>query len=415
MIEVIDLNVAILAIGNEVLCGKIVDTNGAIISREIARVGAKVVHREVVLDTVEDIVLGLIHAYEYADLVITIGGLGPTVDDLTRVGVAQYFNEKLVYDDGIYQRIARVFASMDQEMPENNKRQAYRFAEGRVIDNPNGTAPGLFLEKDGHLVFLLPGPPNEMFPMFDKHVLPIIKGMVEMPLITRSYRLYGIGESPAEEKIIHLYEKYPMLDIAPYCSISYIDYVVSGPEFNVAHLDSFEKDFLEILNEHHVGSAEVNLNERVVAMLKGMNLTLAVAESCTGGMLAATLIDVPGVSEVLLEGLVVYSNEAKKTRLGISPEILEEYGAVSMETAREMAFKLACQTGADVTVSVTGIAGPGGGTHAKPVGTVYIGISIDSNIQVVKCHFSGSRDKVRERSMNQALYLLFRRLSDRLK
>ena len=406
------MNVAILAIGNEVLCGKIVDTNGAIISREIERVGAKVVHREVVLDTVDDIVLGLRHAYEYADTVITIGGLGPTVDDLTRIGVAQYFGEELVYDDEIYQQIACLFMRMNRSVPENNKRQAYRFAGGTVMDNPNGTAPGLSLEKEGRLIFLLPGPPNEIFPMFETDVLPFIKGRIKVPLVHRSYRLYGIGESPAEEKIIHLYEKYPMLDVAPYCAISYVDYVVSGSESDGAYLDYFEEDFLKLLGEHYVGSADVNLNERVVARLKELNLTIAIAESCTGGMLAASLVDVPGVSEVFLEGLVVYSNEAKKLRLGVTSETLEEHGAVSLETAREMVLNLSKQTGANVGLSITGIAGPGGGTDEKPVGTVYIGISVDSTIQVVNYHFSGSREKIRERAMNQALYLLFKMLKD---
>lgn len=404
------MKVAILAIGNEVLCGKIVDTNGALISREIERVGAKVVHREVVLDTVDDIVSGLTHAYEYADFVITIGGLGPTVDDLTRVGVARYFDEELIYDEGIYQNMRRLFARMNREIPESNKRQAYRFAAGAVIDNSNGTAPGLFLEKEGRLIFLLPGPPNEIFPMFEAHVLPMIKGMVDIPFITRSYRLYGIGESLAEERMIHLYQKYPMLEIAPYCSISYVDYLVGAKEVDTAKLDGFEADFLALLKDHYVGSADVNLNERVVTQLKELDMTIAVAESCTGGLLAATLIDVPGVSQVFLEGVVVYSNEAKKSRLGVTSEILEVYGAVSMETAREMALRLFRQTGANVIVSITGIAGPDGGTDAKPVGTVYMGILIDSNIQVVKCTFSGSRDKVRERAVSQALYLLFRRL-----
>lgn len=406
------MNVAILAIGNEVLCGKIIDTNSAIISREIELVGAKVVHREVVLDTVDDIVLGLAHAYEYADVVLTIGGLGPTVDDLTRVGVAQYFEEPLIYNDEIYQTIKRFFTRMNRRTPENNKRQAYCFANGTVLDNPNGTAPGLSLSKAGCLVFLLPGPPNEIFPMFKTHVLPLIKERVEVPLINRSYRLHGIGESAAEEQVIHLYKQYPMLDIAPYCAISYIDYIVRGSKCDKAKLDDFEKDFLEVLGEYYVGSADVNLSERVVKKLKELAMTIAVAESCTGGMLAATLIDVPGVSEVFLEGLVVYHDEAKNSRLGVASKTLEAYGAVSLETAREMVVKLSKQTGANVSVSITGIAGPGGGTDEKPVGTIYIGILIDGNIQVVKCHFSGSREKVRDRAMNQALYLLFRMLTD---
>jgi len=405
------LNVAILAIGNEVLCGKIVDTNGAIISREIEKAGAKVVHREVVLDTIDDIVSGLRHAYEYADFVITIGGLGPTVDDLTREGVARFFNEDLVYEDAIYQDIVDHFNRMSRATPTSNKRQAYKFAKGSVLRNSNGTAPGLALDKDGKKVFLLPGPPNEIFPMFDEYVLPVIKGLVDIPLITRSYRLYAIGESPAEERIIHLYEKYPTLDIAPYASISFVDYIVMAKQSDADVLDTFEEEFLGILGEYCVGSADVSLNAAVVEKLKLMNMGIAVAESCTGGMLASAFVDVPGVSDVFLEGLVVYSNEAKVVRLGVDAATIERYGAVSRECAREMVVKLQSMTGADVTVSTTGIAGPSGGTDEKPVGTVYIGICIGDDVQVYLCRFTGSREKIRVRSKDQVLYLLYKMLN----
>ncbi|MCL2559730.1 MAG: competence/damage-inducible protein A [Turicibacter sp.] len=406
------MNVAVLAIGNEVLCGKIVDTNGAYISQKVEQVGAKVVHREVVLDTIPDIVLGLNHAYEYADFVITIGGLGPTVDDLTRDGVAEFFGEELVYDEHIHANIARMFKQMNRAMPDNNKRQAYRFAGGEVIANPNGTAPGLALTKEGKHVFLLPGPPNELLPMFDEYVLPIVKNLVDVPLVTRSYRLYGIGESPAEAKVIHLYEKYPLLDIAPYASISYVDYLVSAKETDVAQIDRFEQDFWALVGEHYVGSADVPLCERVMEKLLDQDLTIAVAESCTGGMLAARLIDVAGASGAFLEGLVVYSNVSKQLRLGVSSTTLETFGAVSAEVSAEMAAGVAAQSRADVTVSITGVAGPGGGSEEKPVGTVYIGLLIDGEVTVQRYHFTGSRDKIRERATNQALYLLFKILSD---
>ena len=406
------LNISILAIGNEVLCGKTVDTNGALISREIEKVSAKVVHREVVQDAIDDIVSGLRHAYEYADFVITIGGLGPTIDDLTREGVAHYFNEELVYDEAIYQDIVEYFSRMNRATPSNNKRQAYKFATGSVLRNDNGTAPGLALDKDGKKVFLLPGPPNEIFPMFDEYVLPIIKKMVDVSLITRSYRLYAIGESPAEEKIIHLYEKYPTLDIAPYASISFFDYIVTAKEQYADDLDTFEEEFLGILGDYCIGSADVSLNVAVVEKLRAMNMRIAVAESCTGGMLASSFIEVAGVSDVFLEGLVTYSNEAKVERLGVDAATIERYGAVSEECAKEMAVNLKSLTNADATVSITGIAGPGGGSDIKPVGTVYIGICIGGDIHTFLCHLSGSRKKIRVRSKDQALYLLFKLLNN---
>ena len=406
------MNVAILAIGNEVLCGKIVDTNGATVSREIENVGAKVVHREVVLDTIDAIVSGLRHAFEYANFVITIGGLGPTIDDLTRDGVARFFDEELVYDETLYQEIVQYFSRMKRATPINNERQAYKFQTGSVLVNNNGTAPGLALDKDGKKVFLLPGPPDEIFPMFNNYVLPIIKNMVDIPLVKRSYRLYAIGESPAEERIFHLYEKYPMLDIAPYATITFVDYMVSVKQSDADILDVFEEEFLGILGEYCIGSADVSLNVAVVNNLRALNMKIAVAESCTGGMLANAFVDVPGVSDVFLEGLVAYSDEAKVARLGVDEKIITSYGAVSEECAREMALNLQSLTNADVTVSITGIAGPSGGTEEKPVGTVYIGICIKSDTYVNLCHFIGSREKIRMRSTDQALYLLYKLLNN---
>ena len=406
------MNIAILAIGNEVLCGKIVDTNGATISREIEGLGAKVVHREVVLDHIDDIVLGLQHAYEYADFVITIGGLGPTVDDLTRDGVAQFFEEALIYDISIYEGIKEHFSRMKRPTPENNKRQAYKFATGQVLENHNGTAPGLRLDKKGKKVFLLPGPPNEIFPMFESYIKPVIKEMIDEPIYSRSYRLYGIGESPAEERILHLYDKYPLLNIAPYCTISFIDYVVTAKESDEEMLDQFEKEFLEILGEYWVGSAEKEIHALVVEKLKELNLKIAIAESCTGGMLASALIDVAGVSEVFLEGFVTYSNEAKVKRLGVKETTIARDGAVSEACAQEMAIGLQKIAGADVVISITGIAGPSGATAEKPVGTVYIGIALGASVQVYLCHFSGNREKIRIRSRDQALYLLYQLLNN---
>jgi len=409
------LNIAILAIGNEVLCGKIVDTNGASISREIEGLGVKVVHREIVMDDVDDIVLGLMHAYEYADFVITIGGLGPTVDDRTREGVARFFNEELIYDEAIYENIRQYFSRMMRTTPENNKRQAYKFATGQVLSNYNGTAPGLRLDKEGKKIFLLPGPPNEIFPMFESEVKPVIKSLIDEEIDTRSYRLYGIGESSAEEKILHLFDKYATLSIAPYCNISFIDYVVTAKATDVDKLEHFEQEFLGILGKNWVGSAEDEINALVVAKLKELGLTIAVAESCTGGMLASSLIDVAGVSDVFIESFVTYSNESKMKRLGVREATLFQHGAVSEACVSEMAQGMKEKTGADVTIAITGIAGPDGGTDEKPVGLVYIGIALGAKNYVYMCHFSGNRKKIRIRSCDQALYLLHQLLNNQAK
>ena len=411
--EVIFLKIAILAIGNEVLCGKVVDTNSAVISREIEKLGAKVVHHEVVLDNIDDIVRGLRNAYEYANFVITIGGLGPTVDDLTREGVAHYFNEELIYDEYLYALIEQHFSRMKRQMPKNNVKQAYRFAKGQVLENNNGTAPGLRLDQENKKIFLLPGPPNEMLPLFENDVKPVINQLIDEPNITRSYRLYGIGESPAEEKILHLYHKYPMLEIAPYCTISFIDYVATAKASAVQKLDEFEKDFLEILKRYCIGAATAEINQQVVAELKKQKMTVAVAESCTGGMLASAIIDVPGASIVFQEGFVTYSNESKIKRLKVKPATIATYGAVSAECVEEMVQGLQEATGADIAIAITGIAGPEGGSADKPVGTTFIGISIKNKNYIYPCNFSGNREKIRIRCRDQALFLLNQLLNNR--
>ena len=404
------MNVAILAIGNEVLCGKVVDTNGAFISREIDLMGGKVTYKGSVQDTLNDITLGLKQAYEHADLVITIGGLGPTVDDLTREAVARFFDEELLYSEEIFSEIGEHFARMNRKMPDNNKHQAYHFKTGHVLKNSNGTAPGLSLKKEGKVVYLLPGPPHELKEMFQKSVAPDLLQLINEPTTARSYRLYGIGESPAEDKVIHLYHKYPKLNVAPYCTPSIVDYIVKTSQSNAEELDLFEKEFLDILGEHCVGSADVELNVRVVDLLKEKGLTIATAESCTGGMLASALIDVPGASKVFMEGFITYSDAAKINRLGVDGQLIATYGAVSEEVAIDMAEKLKEQTKADVTVSITGIAGPGGGSDEKPVGTVYMTVCIGEEEQTNVYRFSGDRDRIRTRAVNQALYTLFKLL-----
>ena len=404
------MKVAVLAIGNEVLCGKVVDTNGAFISREIDLIGGRVTYKGSVQDTLDDIMLGLRQAYEHADVVITIGGLGPTVDDLTREAVAKFFDEELLYSEEVFQEISGHFFRMNLEVPDSNKQQAYYFKTGSVLKNGKGTAPGLSLKKDGKVVFLLPGPPHELQKMFKESVLPVVTEMIDEPIVMRSYRLLGIGESPAEAKVVHLYEKYPKLTIAPYCMPAIIDYMVKTSQHNEAELDLFEKEFLAILGEYHVGSTDVDLNVRVVELLQEKKLTLATAESCTGGMLASTFIDVPGVSSLFIEGVVAYGNEAKINRIGVDKELIAKHGAVSEEVARDMAVKLQKLTKADVTISTTGIAGPNGGTDEKPVGTVYMTICIGEEEQTWHYTFVGDRNRIRMRVVNQALYTLYRLL-----
>ena len=400
------MNVAILAIGNEVLSGKTINTNSAFIAKQVEQLGGKVTHQQVVPDLEDEIVRGLEIAYTYADLVITIGGLGPTVDDLSREGVAKYFKTELVYDDEIYEGICEYFRRSNREIPNNNHRQAYKFKEGLVLPNNNGTAPGLFLKQDNKSVFLLPGPPAELELMFSESVRPYFIDQIKERKISNSYRLCGIGESYAEEMILHLYGRYPHLNIAPYCAPDKVDYIVSTVDAYEEDLRAFDEEFKEIMKDYYIGDQNTDLATEIVRLLKEKQLKIATAESCSGGLLSSTLVNVSGASSVFLEGIVTYSYESKLNRLNIDVNRLMEFGAVSEEIARDMAFNLEKLTGADITVGVTGIAGPGGGSELKPVGLVYIAINICGQIFLKSYIFNGNREKIRQRTVAEALYWL---------
>lgn len=401
------MNVAILAIGNEVLCGKTINTNSAFIAKEIELLGGKIVHQQVVPDIEDEIVRGLEIAYTYADVVLTIGGLGPTVDDLTRNGVAKYFKLELVYDESVYKGICDYFSRTNKPVPSNNIRQAYRFEEGLILPNRNGTAPGLFLNQGNKTVFLLPGPPAELELMFLESVKPYFIDQIKDKKISNSYRLCGIGESYAEELIFHLYERYPQLNIAPYCTLEHVDYIVSTLDCYEDELRTFDQEFKEIMKDYYIGNQNTNLAEEIVHLLTEKNLKIATAESCSGGLLSSTLVNVSGASNVFLEGIVTYSYESKLNRLNIDVDRLMQFGAVSEEIAHDMALNLQSLTGADVTVSITGIAGPGGGSELKPVGLVYIAINVCGQIFVKSYILNGNREKIRRLTVAKALYWIY--------
>ena len=400
------MNVAILAIGNEVLSGKTINTNSAFIAKQVEQLGGKVTHQQVVPDLEDEIVRGLEIAYTYANLVITIGGLGPTVDDLSRDGVAKYFKTELVYDEEIYEGICEYFRRSNKEIPSNNHRQAYKFKEGLVLPNNNGTAPGLFLNQDNKSIFLLPGPPAELELMFSESVRPYFIDQIKERKISNSYRLCGIGESYAEEMILHLYERYPHLNIAPYCAPDKVDYIVSTVDAYEEELRAFDEEFKEIMKDYYIGDQNTDLATEIVRLLKEKQLKIATAESCSGGLLSSTLVNVSGASSVFLEGIVTYSYESKLNRLNIDVNRLMEFGAVSEEIAHDMAFNLEKLTGADVTVGVTGIAGPGGGSELKPVGLVYIAINVCGQIFLKSYIFNGNREKIRQRTVEEDIYWL---------
>lgn len=404
----------ILAVGTEILLGDIVNTNAQYLSRRLADLGISVYHQTVVGDNEERLFNAYKSAFERADIVIATGGLGPTKDDLTKEIGAKYFGKKLVLHEESLNYIKEFFNKLNRTMGESNKKQAY-IPEGAVIlPNPNGTAPGCIIEEDNKVLVMLPGPPKEMIPMFENFVVPYLQKFSEGVLVSKVIRVCGLGESTMAEMVEDIMESSTNPTIAPYAkdfeAILRITAKGSTKEEAEELIKPAQKEIRKRLGENVYAEGETTLEAVVGEMLVNSRLTISTAESCTGGLLAGTLINYPGISESFLEGAVTYSNEAKMKRLKVKKETLDNYGAVSEETAGEMAEGIAKAAGTDIGISVTGIAGPGGGTIEKPVGLVYVGLYIKGKVKVKKLSLNGDRQKVRQRTVMNALDFLRREL-----
>ena len=404
----------IMAVGTELLLGDIVNTNAQFIARELAALGISVYHQSVVGDNSERLLSAIDHAFEEADVIKTTGGLGPTKDDLTKEIASQYFGKSLRVHEESLKYIEDYFKGMGRVMTDSNKKQAC-FPEGAIIlKNNNGTAPGCIIEEDNKIIIMLPGPPREMIPMFKERVIPYLRKFSDEVLLSKVLRISGIGESEMEEKVRHIIESQNNPTVAPYAKdneiILRITAKAASNEEAEKLIEPVEKDIRDILGEHVYGVNDCSLEDVVAELLIQKELTISTAESCTGGLIAGTLINYPGISSVLSHGIVTYSNEAKMQLLGVKQQTLDKYGAVSEETAREMVEGLIKLTGTRVGISVTGIAGPGGGTDEKPVGLVYSALYINGNIMVRRFNFSGNRQKIRNRTVISVLDWLRREI-----
>ncbi|MDP4087691.1 MAG: competence/damage-inducible protein A [Bacillota bacterium] len=393
----------IMAVGTELLLGDIVNTNAQFIAKELAALGISVYRQSVVGDNAERLREAIQEGFKRADIIITTGGLGPTKDDLTKETASEYFGRSLVTHQESMEAIEDYFKKTGRSMTESNKKQAY-FPEGAVIlKNNNGTAPGCILEQDGKTIILLPGPPKEMIPMFKEGVVPYLEKLSDGVLVSKVLRICGIGESQMEEEIRHIIEGQSNPTVAPYAKENEVTLRITAKAAEKQEAEKLivpvEESIRAILGKHIYGVDDCTLEDVVGELLIEKGLTISTAESCTGGLIAGTLINYPGISAVLSHGLVTYSNEAKMQLLGVKQETLDKYGAVSEETAREMVQGLISLTGTRVGISVTGIAGPGGGTEEKPVGLVYAGLYIDGRVMVRKFNFAGNRQKVRNRTV----------------
>jgi len=400
----------ILSVGTELLMGQVANTDAQYISRRLSAVGISVYRHTVVGDNPGRLKEALSEALSRSDMVITTGGIGPTEDDLTKETVAEYFSLPLYEDQKSLDHIKSFFEGRNKVLTENNLKQALQPESSIIMPNKTGTAPGCIIEKDGKTVAILPGPPTEMKDMFEDHLFPYLQKKSGQVLVSRYLHVFGIGESMLETLLMDLFHL-GTPTLALYCSVSEntarLSVMCRQGEDPAPILDPVENEIRRRLgNAVYAEGLQETMPKVVLRMLKERNLTVSFAESCTGGMLASSLVDLSGASAVFGEGYVTYANEAKMRLLGVSEETLRSKGAVSGECAREMALGALRSSGSDYALSVTGIAGPDGGTKEKPVGLVYIGIADKSGAHAHEFRFGGSRTDIRTASVKHALNLL---------
>jgi len=411
------MNAEIIAVGSELLTPYRLDTNSLWLTDELNKIGIRVIHKAVVGDAPDEMRSSFRHALDRADLIIASGGLGPTDDDRTRETVAELLGRKLHLDEGIVREIQERFRRFARTMPEINKRQAMVPEGATVLPNPRGTAPALWLEADGHIIVLLPGVPHELKSIFESEVrsrLAKISG--DERLFTRDLRTTGLGESDVETRVRPLYQLYPDTETTILASPTGTQLHPRTWSRNAAKaeklLDEITDRMALALGEHLYSTKGEALEEVVARVLTENRATVAVAESCTGGMLAERLTNVPGSSSYFLGGVICYSNELKISLVGVPQSLIESKGAVSSEVALALADGIRKRTGATLGVGITGISGPGGGTPEKPVGLVHIGLADEHGPRERAYRFPGDRERIRQFAAQSALdavrrYFLF--------
>lgn len=413
------MNVEIFSVGTELLLGDILNTNVQYLSKELALLGINVHKQVTVGDNIDRLVNCFREAFEVsnADIVITTGGLGPTGDDITKEAAAKYFQQEMILDENSWKEIQEKcikFSGGKDKVPKNNIRQAMFPKEAKIIKNNHGTAPGAIFIKENKKIIVMPGPPREMKAMFIEQIFPILKRQSENVFVSKYLRFFGIGESGLEMQIKDILDNQSNPTVALYAKESEVLIRITASSKSkeesekmisekIKEISKICGEYIYLIGDDSISSTQTELDNVVAKLLIEREKTISVAESCTGGLVASSLINYPGVSKALLEGCVTYSNEAKMSRLGVKKETLEKFGAVSPQTAEEMAMGVANSLNADIGISTTGIAGPDGGTEEKPVGLVYFGIYYEGKTFSVKRIFSGDRRKVRERATKEAL------------
>ncbi|MCI8889146.1 MAG: competence/damage-inducible protein A [Hungatella sp.] len=408
------MTVEVISVGTELLLGNIVNTNARFLAEKCALLGLTMYNQVVVGDNEERLKDAVYTAVGRSDIVILTGGLGPTEDDLTKETCAKVMETALVEDPHTKERIQEYFKnSTFKKITDNNWKQAMVPQGAMVLDNDNGTAPGLIIEKYGKHLILLPGPPGEMIPLFNGQVEPYLAKMRPELIVSKMVKICGIGESQVEDRLLDLIDSQTNPTIATYAKTGevHVRVTASAPDRETA--DKLIRPVVKEIKKRlgicvYSTKDEETLEMAVVRLLKKYELTVATAESCTGGLVAGRIVNVPGASDVFREGFVTYSNKAKRKHLDVSKNTLKKYGAVSKETAKEMAIGGAFATDSDLCVAITGLAGPDGGTEEKPVGLVYMACCLGGKVTVEKYQFKGNRQKIREQSVVRALDLVRR-------
>jgi len=406
-----DCRAELIAVGSEILLGQISNLHAQTISRTFAEHGFYVFHHSAVGDNQLRIEESFARASTRSNVVIVTGGLGPTADDMTKEALASFLNRQLILSDEALVVLEQYFVGRNRAMPTENRKQALCVEGGELLANPNGTAPGQYIGAGGVHYFLLPGPPMEMHPMLVNEVIPRLRRLFanRTALVSRILHFCGIGESDVDEQIADL-TALGNPTVAPLAGegemLLRITATAQDESLAMQMISPIEQQLRRLFSQYIYGVDSETLPSVVARSLSAQKATLAVAESCTGGLLAAMLTDLAGASSYFRGGIVAYSNEVKRDILKVSPETLEIHGAVSEDTAREMAIGVRNVMSSTYGLSVTGIAGPSGGSQLKPVGLVYGGIATPSDVYVYEMRIRGSREQIRLRAVKQLLWRL---------
>jgi nicotinamide-nucleotide amidase len=409
------LRYELLTLGDELLLGLTANGHLTFIGAQLGRRGVLLQRNVTITDEADAIAAQFRESWAQADVIITTGGLGPTCDDRTREVLAQALGQQLILDEATEQAIAQRFARLNRPMTANNLKQAYRFERGEVLPNANGTAPGLWVEQAGKVLIMLPGPPNELQPMFIEQVVPRLAqlGLLSAREAYVQIRTAGVGESLLETQFQPIFQRYPALSIAYCAHQGQVDCRVSSPDqvYSMVQLQAIAQECAVLLGDNFVCFGHDTLTKVVADQLRAAGRTLAVAESCTGGLLSNNFTDICGASKFFHGGIVSYSNDAKMLLLDCPECLLSQHGAVSAECAVAMATGVAEKLSADYGVAVTGFAGPAGGTGENPVGTIYLGLHGPGGSWSRKLNYPGPRGAVKQRAVTAAIDWLRRELA----